>query len=104
MPTNEAEVPPQKIWLWLYDPTDDNDWPRQVWANDKSSELHVPYVPASALAEVWEKAIAVVGGSLAPYQTTSTLNGAAVWRRLLSALEAARDQALSVQRENKDEQ
>lgn len=88
MPTNEAEVPPQKIWLWLYDPTGDNDWPRQVWANDKSSELHVPYVPASALAEVWQKVICI---------TDEHLDDDGGFGYILrTKLVAARDAALSV--------
>lgn len=86
--SNEAEVPPQP--------------PQRIWVCTKGGELvirsmplgrspcDVEYVPASALAEVWEKAIAIVrGGFLGDVDNVRYYK-----EPVIAALEAARDAAL----------
>lgn len=57
MPTNEAEAPPQRIWIQndfsFFELNGNGTYYRTP------DENSIPYVPASALAEAWEKAIKI---------------------------------------------
>lgn len=97
MPTNEAEVPPLKLAHIAVCPrcgranVGMNDCP----ACGASPTSSIPYVPASALAEVWEKAFAAVrkvGNSIASGEDYNEFYGLIV--DVITALEAARDAAL----------
>lgn len=92
MPTNEAEVPPQRIWTHRYDDGSLKSVDQKV----ETCGSCVPYVPASALEAVWETALAAVrkiGNNIASGEDYNEFHGLIV--DVIMALEAARDAALS---------
>lgn len=95
MPTNEAEVPPQRLWLPLE--------AALLLRGDEHGPHEIEYVPASALSEVWEKAIAAVrkvGNNIASGEEYNEFHGLIV--DVIMALEAARDATLSAEKESND--
>lgn len=101
VPTNEAEVPPLKLAHIAVCPrcgrasVGMNDCP----ACGASPTSSIPYVPASALAEVWEKAIATVQTEMkrcGEFGMSPSLEDFRI------ALEAARDASLSAGEESND--
>lgn len=87
VPTNEAEVSAQ---LWVHTSFDDSK--KLIELEVETCTNCIPYVPASALAEVWEKAIGIAT-AMAAGETYGTGRQKAL--NIAAALETARDAALS---------
>lgn len=97
--STEPEVPPQRLWLPLQ--------AALLLRGDEHDPNDIEYVPQNALAEVWEKAIAIARKAADDHRQLALEKGPSsllianaglatgAWK-VMHALEAARDAALSM--------